>query len=282
MPSALTRPARILRRLPEVAGDAWKVSSVGATRLEHVRLFLASLYMLAAWHVPFAPEPRFTATIALGERRRRLEVAQFFDVACAWSVLRGGEYDVGFPEHAGVIVDLGSNIGVSILAFRERYPDARIYGFEPDPKAFALLQRNVGDDPNVEIRQVAVGARDGTADFYAAKDSWASSLQPTRDRHDRVQVTTRSLASILDELGVDRVDLLKVDVEGAEGDIFDAFAPLPRVRWIVGELHLELLGYDHQEFFDRYLRGYEIDAHASEGFATFSAQPQAALSSPRG
>ena len=258
-------------RAPDALSDTWRVSSVAATRLGHVRLFLAAFYLRAAMHIPFAPWPRITTRLVHRGRELPLQIAQFFDVACAWSVLRGGEYDVEFPDTADVIVDLGSNIGVSILDFRLRYPNAKIYGFEPDPHAFELLQRNVGDDPNVELHQVAVSARDGTADFYAAEDSWASSLQQTRDGAERIQVPTRSLESILDELGIEQVDLLKVDVEGAEGEIFESFEPLPRVKWIVGELHLEMLRCTHDEFFDRHLRGYEISAHASEGFCTFSA-----------
>jgi FkbM family methyltransferase len=263
------------RRVPDVLVESWRFSSIAVSPLEHVRLCGAALYLRAAWHLPFAPAPPVVATVHHRGRRLRIEMEQFFDFACAWSVLRGGEYDLGFPAEADVIVDLGSNIGVSILDFRARYPQAKIYGVEPNPRAFELLRRNVGDDPRVEIRQVAVAGSDGTADFYAAKDTWASSLSPTRARYDLVQVATRSLDSLLAELGLERVDLLKVDVEGAEGEVFEAFTPLPRIRWIVGELHLNLLGCTHEAFFERHLTGYAIDAHVADGYCTFSAAAQA-------
>lgn len=42
-----------------------------------------------------------------------------------------------------VIIDGGSNMGVSILAFKQHYPQARITGFEPDPAIYKLLQENL-------------------------------------------------------------------------------------------------------------------------------------------
>lgn len=268
----------IMRRAPDVLAETWRISGVAATPVERIRLFAVALYMRAAWHIPFAPEPHITATVT-GYRgaRLRVEMAQLFDVVCAWSVLRGGEYDVHFPPEADVIVDLGSNIGVSILDMRLRYPNAKIYGFEPDPAAFELLKRNVGDDPNVEIKQVAVGASDGTTDFYAAKDTWASSLYPTRERQDCITVAMRSLDSLFDEYSIERVDLLKIDVEGAEDRIFKTFSSVPRVRWIVGELHLNILGCTAEDFFQRHLPGFDIiDQCTVDGFASFAAVARAA------
>ena len=162
------------------------------------------------------------------------------------------------PPDAQIIVDLGSNVGVSILDFRARYPHARIYGVEPDARAFELLRRNLANDPAVEIRQVAVAASDGTADF-CGEGHWASSISPTRPRHDRIQVAMRTLESLLEDLGLQHIDLRKIDVEGAEGEVFESCAPLRRVRWIVGELHLELLGCTPEAFFERHLVGYDVE-----------------------
>src|SRR3979490_75276 len=46
-----------------------------------------------------------------------------------------------------VILDIGSNIGTSILFFHQQYPSAKIYGFEPHPETFRILQTNVGSIP---------------------------------------------------------------------------------------------------------------------------------------
>src|SRR5215212_3438109 len=50
-----------------------------------------------------------------------------------------------------VILDIGSNIGSSILFFHEQFPDAHIFGFEPHPDSFQVLEKNVGRLPSVQI-----------------------------------------------------------------------------------------------------------------------------------
>src|SRR5205814_2260980 len=59
-----------------------------------------------------------------------------------------------------VILDIGSNIGASILFFHEQFPAARIYGFEPHPETFRVLQKNVGSLPSVEVFNYGLGAAD--------------------------------------------------------------------------------------------------------------------------
>src|SRR5437660_4897383 len=56
-----------------------------------------------------------------------------------------------------VILDIGSNIGASILFFHEQFPTARIYGFEPHPETYRILQMNIGSIPSVEVFNYALG-----------------------------------------------------------------------------------------------------------------------------
>ena len=63
----------------------------------------------------------------------------------------GRHYDYpDLPSKPDVIVDLGANIGLSLALFSERYPEARIYGFEPAPDHFEILQLNIAARPNVK------------------------------------------------------------------------------------------------------------------------------------
>ena len=65
---------------------------------------------------------------------------------------RGEKAECSLPAalQPGVILDIGSNIGSSILFLREKFPAAKIYGFEPHPDTFLILQQNVGSLPGVE------------------------------------------------------------------------------------------------------------------------------------
>src|SRR5262249_50977474 len=68
-------------------------------------------------------------------------------------LLRGGKKDEYYLPRAldpKVILDIGSNIGASILFFHEQFPAATIYGFEPHPETYQILQMNVSAIPSVQ------------------------------------------------------------------------------------------------------------------------------------
>ena len=161
-----------------------------------------------------------------------------------------------------VIFDLDSNIGLSILFFRVRYPEARIYGFEPDPAAFAQLVRNVGKLPGVEVRNVAIGARDERRTLYVSPESWTSSLARSPESKSTTTVMVRSLSSLAEELAIDRIDLLKFDIEGSEWELIAGAHSrrLPDIRAAVGELHAENAPA-HSDTLIRGCREFQLELH---------------------
>lgn len=145
-----------------------------------------------------------------------------------------------------VILDIGSNIGSSILFFREQFPAARIYGFEPHPATFQVLQKNVSSLPSVEVFNYGLGAADASisvpfddADFsrFMSKDKtsdWSGPLSPTACQ-------IKHAGSVMKNLGLAKVDLIKIDCEGAEYDVLTSLPGdlLRACKWIVGEMHDE-------------------------------------------
>ena len=142
------------------------------------------------------PRTRPAGGLAAGVRARRARrVVGLLAHPPARADLRRGAtttVDPLVPEPR-VVVDLGSNIGLSILFFRLRFPDAEIYGVEPDPTAFDLLQRNVGGLGGVTVRQAAVGDHGGAATFWSAPGAVASSLFQTHDAQQPVEVPVRDV-----------------------------------------------------------------------------------------
>jgi FkbM family methyltransferase len=96
---------------------------------------------------------------------------------------------------------------------------------------------NVGGLPNVEVVQCAVGARTGRARFQQSRRSSESRLAIDEGRSWDIDVDVYAFDDQLDRLGLDHVDLLKVDIEGAEFDILEGAAWLSKVNELVGELH---------------------------------------------
>ena len=108
-----------------------------------------------------------------------------------------------------------------VLYFKRLHAAARIHAFEPHPHAFRLLERNVEANgwDHVHARRAAVSDHDGEAAFYFHKNRGAlvNSLHASRGGPQRMIVETQRLSTLLTTL--DRVDVVKIDVEGAEWDI---------------------------------------------------------------
>ena len=138
-----------------------------------------------------------------------------------------------------LVLDCGSNIGMSILYFKHLYPDARIVGFEPDPDVFALLQENVERNGlrEVELVHAAVAGNQGRSELKA-DHAYASTLlggdAPPVAGVDRVTVDTVRLRDWLFE----PVDFIKLNIEGSEYEVIEDIADrLHFVKEIVIEYH---------------------------------------------
>lgn len=166
---------------------------------------------------------------------------------------RKGEYWVPEIIKPRVILDIGSNMGASAVYFAHRFPDAHIHAFEPVPENFSLLSRNTAPYKSITSYPVALGTRDGELRINASDDPrnyGGYSFGVTGvDAQSTATVEMRNCAAMLKEIGVNTVDLIKIDTEGHEPEIIRAMeeALLSKVQWIIGELHggegFDLLAY---------------------------------------
>jgi FkbM family methyltransferase len=120
------------------------------------------------------------------------------------------------PDAVKQVVDLGSNTGISVVYWAWRYPAARIDAFEPHPVHLAMLEGHLKTNrigSRVAVHPVAVGTSAGTARLT---DEQGSS---------RIENSTTSgfsvpVVDLFKTIGRKRIDLLKIDIEGAEFAIF--------------------------------------------------------------
>jgi FkbM family methyltransferase len=137
------------------------------------------------------------------------------------------------------VLDCGANVGIFAAYAQSQAGDTlRTYvGAEPDPASFSILSEMVrlrGMQSISTLYQAAVARADGTARFDTRGESWAHRLSDQGE----LQVQTLSINSLLDRCGLDEVDLLKLDIEGGEKEVLEAWpAWRDRVRCIVVELH---------------------------------------------
>jgi FkbM family methyltransferase len=128
------------------------------------------------------------------------------------------------PKDA-VFLDVGAHIGVFTLkAARQVGPGGKAIAFEPNPETAVLLRDNISANHlnNVTVEEIACTNKEAQLTFYAApiNNTGASSLSQTNaaygDAPRTFQVRGRPIDDVVRELKLDRVDAIKIDVEGAE------------------------------------------------------------------
>lgn len=162
--------------------------------------------------------PRYTAsqTDLFGKPFRFLDksfVANYEEIF--WKEV----YKFNTSASAPYIVDCGANVGLSVFYFKQRFPNAHIVAFEPDPNIFQALQQNVETFgfQDVDLNDKVVWSEETTVQFHLEGGS-SSRIATDSDTKAVQTLETVSLRAYLDR----PVDFLKIDIEGAEFDVLQS------------------------------------------------------------
>ena len=137
------------------------------------------------------------------------------------------EYLFRTDNKSPLILDCGANIGLATIYFKWLYPDSEIHAFEPDLDTFKMLKQNIeiNNYKNVFLYNSAVSDFNGTLDFYIDKSRPGSLVMSTifdRLPKDKIEVESISLSDfIASKLNNRKIDLLKMDIEGAEHSVLN-------------------------------------------------------------
>ena len=145
----------------------------------------------------------------------------------------GLEYYFKASGNKPIIIDGGSNIGMALLFFKKLYPNAEIIAFEPDKKTFIKLKENVEANhlKNVMLQNKAISDTEGTINFYYDPDKPGSlSMSTSKERLPKEceQVEATLLSNYIKE----KVDFLKLDIEGAENLVIEELANQNKLKFI--------------------------------------------------
>lgn len=159
------------------------------------------------------------------------------DVGTFNQIFLDKEYDIDFAFEPKVIIDAGANIGLTTLFFSRKFSSATIISIEPETENFKYLQKNTFGFSNVIALNKAIWINDGRI-FLVKSNSYDShSVTELEESPDAVE--SIMLSTILEDYNIDIVDILKIDIEGAEREIFAGNFQtwLPKIRTLVIELH---------------------------------------------
>jgi len=136
-----------------------------------------------------------------------------------------------------VVMDIGANMGDFTVMAAAKCPLGRVYAIEPISEYIPVLETNktLNRLSNVEIVQVAVGGHEGEIRLSIAGSQSTAHLDSATDT-ETARLTT--LPQLMQDLGIEQIDLLKMDCEGAEWEILPAAREvLPRIAQICMEFH---------------------------------------------
>jgi len=181
------------------------------------------------------------------------------------------DYEISLPFEPSVIVDCGSNIGLAAIYFKNRYPRSKVIAIEPEPANFQLLQKNLTPYSQVILENKGIWSKHCHLEVIQGPDreAWSFFVRPAANRTDTT-IEAIGIADIMSKYDLDRIDLLKVDIEGAEYELFEKNYEywLPRVRVIIIELHDRFRPFSSRTFlkvlshydFNIYFQGENIIA----------------------
>ncbi len=148
------------------------------------------------------------------------------------------EYEIASFAPVQFIFDAGANIGLAAIDFANRFPMAKIIAIEPEASNFAMLQRNTRHYPNIIPIMAGLWP---TSTYLHVRDpgygKWGFMTEETNQQENTVKTVT--LNELVSNSGFRDIDILKIDIEGAEKEVFERNYQdwIGRVGLFVIELH---------------------------------------------
>ena len=194
------------------------------------------------------------AARSAGWEVRRVPKVRRADPTDAWGAQAKLLRDVERPT----ILDVGAHFGETLVRYAELFPRARIHSFEPYPASFRELRRVAAEHPPAEAHELALSDRAGELTFHASPVRHATnSLLPRpsagrryypadADLPETTTVRSETVDGFCDAHGIERIDVLKMDVQGGELLVLNgAEATLRAGR--VGLIYTEVIFVPHYE-----------------------------------
>lgn len=162
------------------------------------------------------------------------------DFACFEQIFLEKQYQSPLKIEPLTIVDAGANIGNSVRYFAWKYPKAEIWAIEPDASNFELLKKNCETHPRTHLIEAALWPTKEPiflSNTNAAK--WEFEVTNAASAVTSQALISVTIPELLARIPSGRINLLKIDIEGAERELFQANAGewLSKVDVLVIELH---------------------------------------------
>lgn len=153
------------------------------------------------------------------------------------------DYNYKLPLSPRTIVDAGANVGYASLWFHKKYPSAHIIAIEPEKSNFDLLTSNTQNVSNITLLQKGLWHKSTTLEITNKEGTkYGFITKEVPDSKEGIKTCTiNHLLEIFEAKGFAKIDILKIDIEGAEKEVFSENIDhwIKKTKLIIIELHEE-------------------------------------------
>lgn len=149
------------------------------------------------------------------------------------------QYNVSLPFTPTRIIDAGANIGLAAVYFSHRYPGSKIVAVEPSRDNFQALLKNITGHPNIKANCMGLWNKDVYLSIMNPTGPSSSFMVTETNPDNPDAIPAESVETIMRGEQWDTIDLLKIDIEGSEKEVFEQNYEywLPKTKAIYLELH---------------------------------------------
>lgn len=165
---------------------------------------------------------------------------------------------IRLSKKSSVILDIGANTGIYSLIAKTVNPQASVYGFEPLPDVYKLFKSNVDlNKSDIHCLELAASNQDGTASIYTnpAEKLYTSTLNSGNTVSNSIEtvIKTSTLKSWIEANKIDKIDLMKVDVESFEPEVMEGMGEY--LKTMRPSMLMEILSDEVGKRVETYLEG---------------------------
>jgi FkbM family methyltransferase len=167
------------------------------------------------------------------------------DIPAYKEIIDGHKYCLVVKYEPEYIIDAGANVGMSAIYFANKYKNAKIIAIEPESRNYELLKQNTENYTNITTIKAALWNTSGEVSLFdtgLGNDGFMvetnKALLKTSVKNIKETIKTVTIDEIINEFHIDSIDILKIDIEGSEKEIFESCKSwVQKTKCIIVELH---------------------------------------------
>lgn len=177
-----------------------------------------------------------------------------YDTTTLREIFLDNQYEMAEPRLGAVkfIIDAGANIGISSIYFHEKYPDAHVFAIEPEAENFSLLKKNSSNYPRIIPFHGALWYSETSLEVIdQGLGNRGFCVGDISNQTSNNVVESMSVSAIMKAHNLDIVDIVKIDIEGGEKELFLHNTDwIKKARCIIIELHDRIVPDCSKVFFE--------------------------------